>query len=222
MSTPKPAVTQLAVLNAESLDMAENFVYNPEPVRAAREAAAETGSAAPVPSNGVCAALTFLARVIDARTVVEIGTGPGVTGLALLSGMGSGATLTSIDADADWQIAARQAFTKAGWPAASFRLIAGVALDVLPKLRDGAYDIVLVNGDKLEYVEYVAQATRLLRAGGLLVMNDALWRNKVADPRNEEDEALIIREAIDVVQQDDDFTKVVIPLGEGLLVALKN
>jgi len=200
--------------------MAENFVYNTEPVRLAREAAVEAG--APAPSNGACALLTFLAKALDAKMVVEVGTGPGVSGLALLAGMAPDGVLTSIDIDADWQVGARQAFTAAGWPAQHFRLIAGVPLEVLPKLRDAAYDIVFVNGDKLEYVEYVTQAARLLRPGGVLIVNDVLWANKVAEPRNEEDETVIIREALQAVELDEAFTALIIPLGDGLLTAVRD
>jgi len=201
--------------------MAEGFVYNPEPVRLARETASVIDGGAAVPSNGLCSVLTFLARALNARAVVEVGTGTGVTGLALFAGMAPDGILTSVDVDADWQLEARQAYLAAGAAAHRFRLITGVALDVLPKLRDGAYDVVFVNGNKLEYVEYVAQAKRLLRSGGLMLLNDALWQNKVADPRNEDDEALIIREALQVVREDDCFTTVVIPLGDGLLAAVK-
>jgi len=199
--------------------MAENFVFNAEPVRLAREAAIETGTS--VLSNGACALLTFIARAINAKTVVEVGTGTGVSGLTLLDGMAVDGVLTSIDVDADQQIEARRAYAAAGVVAQRFRLIAGVPLDVLPKLRDSAYDIVFVNGDKLEYVEYVAQASRLLRSGGVLIVNDVLWANKVADPANEDDEALIIREALQAVELDDALTAVIVPLGDGLLTAVK-
>jgi len=215
-SNPAP---QLNTLSTDSLDMAEGFVYMREQVRLARESAMDAGTE--VPSNGVCAALTFLSHAVGAKAVVEVGTGTGVTGLALFAGMAAGGILTSIDVDADCQIEARQAFLAAGMASQRFRLIAGVALDVLPKLRDEAYDIVFVNGDKLEYVEYVAQATRLLRHGGMLLLNDALWRNLVADPRQDDDQAFIIREALQVVQTDDDYTCCMIPLGDGLLAAVK-
>jgi len=219
VTTRKKALPQLAGLNSESLDMAENFVYNAEPVRLAREAAIEAGT--PVLSNGACALLTFMGRSLGAKAVVEVGTGSGVSGLALLDGMADDGVLTSIDVDADWQIEARRTFIAADVPAQRFRLIAGVALDVLPKLSDGAYDIVFVNGDKLEYVEYVAQASRLLRNGGVLIVNDVLLANKVADPHNEDDETVIIREALQAVELDDALTAVIVPLGDGLLAAVK-
>ncbi|MDR0435614.1 MAG: class I SAM-dependent methyltransferase [Propionibacteriaceae bacterium] len=213
-----PAVANL--LDSESLSLAEDYVYLPDAVRQAREdALVSLGEA---PSNGVCAALVFLARMLDAKAVVEVGTGAGVTGLALFAGMNPAGILTSIDSEADWQLEARQAFTAAGIAPRRFRTIAGVALDVLPKLSDGAYDMVFVNGDKLEYVEYVAQAARLLRSGGLLVLYDILWRNLVANPRNEDDETVIMRETLQSVQDLGDFTPLLIPLGSGLLAAIKD
>jgi predicted O-methyltransferase YrrM len=151
-----------------------------------------------------------------------VGTGTGATGLALLAGMDPDGVLTSLDSDADWQLEAREAFLRTGVATRRFRLISGSALDVLPKLRDGAYDLVLVDGDKLEYVEYVAQAIRLLRPGGVLAVHDALWHTQVANPRNDDDETVIIREALQVIQANDDLTSLMIPLGDGLLVAVKN
>ena len=91
-----------------------------------------------------------------------------------------------------------------------------------PKLRDGAYDIVLINGDRLEYVEYVSQALRLLRPGGVVVVNDALANNHIADPDNEDDDTLIIRETLDSVLETEEFTPVLLPVGEGLLLATKS
>ena len=215
----KTGIPQLAGLSSESLDLAESFVFMSEPVRLARENAQDRGL--DVPSNGACAALTFLAKTINAKTVVEIGAGPGVTGLALFAGMEPTGVLTLIDIDAEWLGESRLAFTEAGVAPHRFRLITGVARNVMLKLSDGAYDMVLVGGDKLEYGEYVAQAARLLRPGGLLVLADVLWHNLVADPRSDDDEAFIIREALQAVQADDGFTPLIIPLGDGLLVAVR-
>ena len=144
-----------------------------------------------------------------------------MSAVALLEGMAPDGVLTSIDNEAELQLAARQVLTEAGVARARARLIAGDALGVLPKLTDGAYDLVVVDGDPLEYVEYVAQAVRLLRSGGVLALHHALWDGKVADPANEEDEPLIIREALDAVRALEGFTHVLLPVGDGLLVAVK-
>ena len=102
-----------------------------------------------------------------AKAVVEIGTGSGVSGLALFAGMQPDGVLTSVDIEPEHQHAARKAFLSLGIPTQRFRLISGAALSVLPRLSDGAYDMVFIDADKSEYPEYVEQGLRLLRHGGL-------------------------------------------------------
>lgn len=206
-------------LSAASWDFAEDFIPVDESIAHARQAAVTLGIEAP--SLGTLTALRLFARLVGATSVVEVGTGAGSTGLALFEGMQPNGVLTSIDAEPERQAEARRAFVSVGIRTQRFRLIAGTPLDVLPKLRDGAYDLVFINGDKLEYVEYVAQALRLLRHGGIVILNNALWRGLVADPANEDDETLIIREALQSVQLTEEFTSALLPVGDGLLVAAK-
>ena len=129
-------------------------------------------------------ALTFLAKVVQAKTVVEVGTGSGVSGLALFAGMQPDGVLTSVDIEPEHQQAAREAFLAVGIPTQRFRLIAGPALSVLPRLSDGAYDMVFVDADKAEYAEYVEEGLRLLRHGGVLAVDNALWHDRTADGSN--------------------------------------
>ncbi|RRD51410.1 O-methyltransferase [Arachnia propionica] len=206
--------------NEQSWAFAEDLSPLTEGVRAARDEAVLAGLQ-PI-SQGVSATLTALAKAIGARTVVEVGTHYGTSALALLGGMAPDGVLTSIDFDAENQIPARDFLTRAGYPTSRCRLIAGRPLDVLPKLRDGAYDIVFINGDKLEYVEYVASAARLLRSGGTLLIHDVLWHNSVADPAREDDETIIIREALDAVRAAECYTSTLLPVGNGLLMAVKD
>ncbi len=218
MTAPKNPSRASAI--AATLAFAEAFVAESDGAEAARRRAEDLG--VECVSTGVAAALTLLAKVVNARAVAEIGTGTGVSALALLAGMAPDGVLTSIDAEAEHQLAAREVLTAEGVPSRRVRLIAGQALSVLPKLTDGAYDLVYIDGDPLEYVEYVAQAQGLLRPGGVLVLHHALWQDMVADERNEDDEPLIIREALEAVLADESFTPALLPIGDGLLVAVRN
>ncbi|WP_432559052.1 O-methyltransferase [Granulicoccus sp. GXG6511] len=202
-----------------SMAFAEGFRPQSEAIQAARKEAAALG-VTPV-SPGSASLLTVVARMIEAKAVVEIGTGAGVSGLALFEGMDSTGVLTSVDTEHEVQAAARRAFLASQIPNRRFRLIAGQALDVLPKLSDGAYDLVLINGDQLEFGEYVAQALRLLRHGGIMLVNHALWSNKIADPDNQEDETIVIRESLSAIQEIEEFTAALSPIGDGLVVAVK-
>ncbi len=215
---PAPKMSA-AAKHAASLAYAEAFVPELPQAETARQASAQMG-AEPV-SQGVSAVLTFLANVIDAKAVVEVGTGTGVSSLALVNGMNPAGILTSIDIETEHQIAARSVLNEAGIPTRRARLIAGPALSVLPKLSDASYDLVFVDGDPLEYVEYVAQAARLLRPGGLLVINHAFADGGVANPADESDNTLIIREALQALLQMEEYSPILLPVGDGLAVAIR-
>ena len=195
---------------------------------AARASAAEVGSSAPVsPATG--AALRFIAAAIGARSVVEIGTGCGTSGIWLLRGMVTGGVLTSVDVEPEHQRLARRAFLDAGMPTSRYRLISGRALEVLPRLADGAYDLVFCDADKQEYPDYLIAALRLLRPGGIVIFDDALWRGRVTDGlwRDEAEVdlkdagATAVRDLREQVRADERLVPMLLPSGHGLLAAVK-
>ena len=131
--------------------------------------------------------------------------------------MGTEGVLTSVDFEAENQRLAREAFQAAGIPATRFRLITGSALEVLPRLIDSGYDIVFVDGEKTEYSEFFNEALRLTRPGGLIIFDNALWHDRVADPSQRDPETTSIRELIERISADETLTSVVLPVGDGLL-----
>jgi predicted O-methyltransferase YrrM len=164
--------------------------------------------------------LRFLAASIRARAVVEIGTGGGTSAIWLLRGMAPDGQLTSIDAEAEHQRLARQSLTEAGFPANRFRLITGRALEVLPRLTDGAYDLVFADAAKGEYADYLTEALRLLRPGGIVVFDNALWHGRVPDPTARDDDTLAVRELLRTVHEDERLVPMLVPSGDGLLAAV--
>ncbi|MGH3386167.1 MAG: O-methyltransferase [Nocardioidaceae bacterium] len=186
---------------------------------AARSRATEVG-VVPV-GSGAGAALRFVASVLEARAVVEVGTGTGVSGLWLLRGMRSDGVLTSVDFEAEHQRLAKESFTEAGITPQRVRLIAGSALDVLPRLTDGHYDLVFCDGDKQEYGQYLDEALRLLRPGGVVAFDNALWHDRVADPAQRDGDTVAIREVGKRVAEDETLLPVLLPVGDGLLLAQK-
>ncbi len=119
---------------------------------------------------GTGSALGLLAAAVDAKAVAEIGTGCGVSGIHLLHGMRPDGVLTTVDPEPEHQQFARQAFRAAGFASNRARFIPGRALDVLPRLADAGYDLVFCDGDRLEYLDYLAESLRLLRPGGLVAL----------------------------------------------------
>jgi len=186
----------------------------------ARGNAAEVGGATPVgPVTG--ATLRFVASALGARAVVETGTGCGVSGIWLLRGMRTGSVLTSVDVEPEHQRLARASFVAAGFPAGRYRLISGRALEVLPRLADGAYDLVFCDADKQEYPDYFAAALRLLRPGGIMAFDNALWGDRVADPAYNDPDTVAVRELCEQVKADERLVPLLLPVGGGLLTAVK-
>jgi predicted O-methyltransferase YrrM len=139
----------------------------------------------------------------------------------MLRGMREDGVLTSVDLEAEHQRLARDSFREAGVPSQRFRLISGAALEVLPRLTDGHYDLVFCDGDKEEYGEYLAEAMRLLRRGGVVAFDNALWHDRVADPAQRDPETISIREVGKRIADDEGLLPLMLPVGDGLLLARK-
>jgi predicted O-methyltransferase YrrM len=196
----------------------ESFLAEDATLAAARGRARELGCLSIGPAGG--AALRFLASVLSARAVVEIGTGTGVSGLYLLRGMRPDGVLTTVDAEPEHSRAARLTFAEAGIPAYRARLINGTALQVLPRLTDGAYDLVVCAAVRRDHGSYLAEALRLLRPGGVVCFDNALWQDRVADLSARDPDTVAFRDLGRTVREHEDLTPVLLPVGDGLLAAV--
>jgi len=152
---------------------------------------------------------------------VEIGTGCGTSGVCLLRGMRAGSVLTSVDSEPEHLRLARAAFLAAGFPSGRYRLIGGLALEVLPRLADGAYDLVFCDADRLETAEYLSSSLRLLRPGGVVVFNAVLPGSTPTERMPTDAEAAAAAELREQVRADDRLVPLLLPVGNGLLAAAK-
>ncbi|MDI1460166.1 O-methyltransferase [Catellatospora sp. KI3] len=191
-------------------DFPGSFVPEDLITQTARGLAVEVGLQPVSPAVG--AALRMLAGASGARAVVEIGTGTGVSGLWLLRGMRPDGVLTTIESEPDHQRMARRLFVEAGFPASRTRVITGRALEVLPRLADGAYDLVFVDAEPTEYASCVHEALRLLRPGGLVVLHGVLTTGR---------DVFTVREVALAIRDDERWQPAVLPVGEGLLAAVR-
>jgi predicted O-methyltransferase YrrM len=153
--------------------------------------------------------------------VVEIGTGAGTSGLWLLAGMPLDGVLTTIDSAPEHSRSAKAAYAAAGVAHQRTRVITGAALDVLPRMTDGAYDLVFVDADKASYPAYVEHGIRLLRRGGILALDNVLWHDKVADPAARDATTGTLRDLGKSLRDDERLITNLLPVGDGLLVAVK-
>lgn len=192
----------------------DEATVEPDHIARARAHALELGAAPISPAIGAQCAV--LAAVSKALNIVEIGTGAGVSGLWLLRGSPR-ATLTTIDKEPEHLGAARQAFADARIPAARARFITGRAAEVLPRMNEASYDIVLVDADPEGVIEYVEHGLRLVRPGGMVLVPRVLAGGAVADPVRRDAVTSSYRSLIQETQASPAVLGALSITGEGLL-----
>ncbi|ANY05967.1 O-methyltransferase [Pseudonocardia sp. HH130630-07] len=204
----------------EAAAYADGYLLEDDALGAARALGAAAG-AHPISCAGG-AALSVLAATVSARAVVEVGTGAGVSGLYLLRGMAADGVLTTIDVDPELQRSARRTFVGAGYGPGRLRLINGMALDVLPRLTDGGYDLVVADAVPGEYPGYLAEAIRLLRPGGVLVLEGVLDGGRVAgDGSGDGPGTAALRDTATLVRDDERLLSALLPVADGMLCAVR-
>lgn len=197
---------------------AEELVSERPEAQTARRHSLEAGVEPVSPAVG--AQLAQLAAASGAAQIVEIGTGFGVSALWLLTGAPE-ASLTSIDVEVEYQQAAKDALIEAGFAPARARMITGGAGAVLPKMNDGSYDLVLVDADPANVIEYVEHGLRIARHGGTVAVARALQHGRVADPARRDAVTSAYRALITEVASSDAVVSSLSTAGDGLLLLTK-
>ncbi|MGW4896404.1 O-methyltransferase [Kitasatospora sp. NPDC004240] len=203
----------------ERATLADTYVGEDAVLTYARAQSARSGIRAIGPSGGAC--LRLLAAALDAKAVAEIGTGTGVSGVYLLRGMRPDGVLTTVDLEPVRQQLAREAYQAAGFAANRSRFIPGRALDVLPRLADGQYDLVFCDGDPAEALEYLAEALRLLRPGGMVCFEGVFQEGRLAEPELDDPQTHAVREMVQAVRESRELLPALLPVSDGLLCAVK-
>jgi len=196
----------------------ESFAHEDYFMQQARANGEEIG--APGPTPGVGNFLKFTVQSSKAKSVVEIGTGSGVGGLWLLSGMPADGVLTTIDSEREHSKIARNIFEEADIPTTKYRIITGKLIEVIGKLADSSYELIIIR-PALDLFDMIQESYRLLKPNGLLIIDQALSGGKVTDPTQRDPESIARRDGIKVIKEDEKWAASVLPIGAGVLVANK-
>lgn len=207
-------------MNITPHSYAESFIAEDAIKAAARARGLELGALDVTQGTG--AYLRHLAHQLSAQSVVEIGTGSGVGALWLLEGMMASGTLTSIDDEMEHINIAKMALAEADIAPPRFRLITNSVMDVMTKLTDRAYDLVVFRHNPEDLSFAISEAHRVLRSGGVFVIDNFFGGSKVQDPAQRDPKTIALREACKLVKADtESWVTTLIPTGDGLLLATK-
>ncbi|HEX7606955.1 MAG TPA: class I SAM-dependent methyltransferase [Usitatibacter sp.] len=169
--------------------------------------------------------MALLARLLGAKRTLEIGVFTGYSAMSVALALPPGGRIVACDVSEEWTAMARRHWEKAG-VAGKIDLRLAPALQTLDKLiADGAagtFDFAFIDADKSNYPAYYERCLVLVRRGGLIAVDNTLWSGAVADPGNDERDTLAIRAFNDAVHKDSRVEMSLLPVGDGLTLALKS
>lgn len=193
---------------------AEQYPQESNAMTAARHLSLELGIT--TLTKAVAAQVSQLALLMRAQNICELGTGVGLSALALLRYLPQ-AHLTSIDVEGEYHREARKIFLNAGIIASRLRLIEGDAQAVLPRLNTGSYDLLLIDANPEALFEHVEYGLQVIRPGGSVLIPNALRDGRVPDPANRDDVTTIYRDLLAVMCESNAVCTSLSPIGNGLL-----
>ncbi len=164
--------------------------------------------------------LRMLCRMIDARSVLEIGTYTGYAAISMAMGMRENGVLHTIDVNDELEDFTREFIRKSGLEK---RIVfhVGDALEIIPEL-EGMFDLVFIDADKREYPEYYRLVFDKVRVGGIIVADDVLWDGKVVTEGEKTDaQTRGILDFNDMVQADERVENLLLPVRHGLMLMRK-
>lgn len=168
--------------------------------------------------------LAFLARLIGTRRAVEIGTFTGYSALAVASVLPPDGRLVCCDVSEKWTSIARRYWAEAGL-ADRIELRLAPARETLAELlkRDGpgSYDFAFIDADKTGYDAYYEACLELLRANGLIAIDNVLWSGTVADPADTRPDTVALRAITAKIRDDPRVDACLVSIGDGVLLARK-
>lgn len=164
--------------------------------------------------------LTMLAKMIRPKFILELGTFTGYSGICLAKGLQGGGKLVTVEIDDELETLARKYFEKAGVSDQIEQKI-GSATEIIPALKED-FDLVFIDADKREYVQYYELLIDRLKSGAYLIADNTLWNGKVLDsPKKDDLQTIGILEFNKLLRNDVRVEKVILPLRDGMTVIRK-
>ena len=171
-----------------------------------------------------CELFEFIIKFANVKNCIEIGVFTGSSALSIARGLNEDGKLYALDISKEFTDVAKQ-FWELGGVANKIELILGPATDTLNRFieegKEGTFDFVYIDADKPSYCQYYELAVRLLRQGGIIMLDNVIWGNSIADPIYQDDDTVSLRRVNDIVYSDTRVKNVILPIGDGVNVIIK-
>jgi caffeoyl-CoA O-methyltransferase len=165
--------------------------------------------------------LELLAKMLNPKVILEIGTFTGYSGICLARGLGEKGKLITLDINEELEGMVRDFFEKSGLSSKiDYRI--GNAMDIIPTLKEN-FDMVFIDADKANYINYYNLVVEKVNQGGIILADNVLWSGKViAEEGTKIDkDTQIILDYNKMVQNDPRVENVLLPIRDGLMLARK-
>jgi caffeoyl-CoA O-methyltransferase len=202
--------------------IAEHAVREPEILRELRAATSSLPNAGMQIGADQGQFMALLVQAMGARNCLEIGTFTGYSALAVVLAMPENGRIVCCDISEEWTAIGRPFWEKAGVDR-KIDLRIGPALRTLDELKKEtqSFDFVFIDADKTNYANYYEACLPMLRPGGILAVDNTLWSGWVADRGHHDDDTVALRKFNDKLHTDDRVEIALLPLGDGVTLALK-
>jgi caffeoyl-CoA O-methyltransferase len=168
--------------------------------------------------------MALLIRLTGAKRTLEVGTFTGYSSTAVALALPDDGRIIACDVNAEWTAVARRFWREAGIEQ-KIDLRLRPALETLDQLlaegQAGTFDFAFIDADKENYDGYYERALKLVRAGGLIAIDNVLWHGRLLDPAMQDDDTLAIRALNQKLHDDARVWLSLVPIGDGLTLALK-
>lgn len=162
--------------------------------------------------------LSLFSKLVAPKLAIEIGTYTGYSALCLAEGIAENGMLHTIDINAEQKNRIQNYFDKSGY-ANKLKFHLGNALEIIPQI-DGEIDLVFIDADKSNYLNYFNLVADRMRVGGLIIADNVLWSGKILDEKEriKDKDTAALHEFNEVTSKDERFESVLMPVRDGLMV----
>lgn len=165
--------------------------------------------------------MTILVRAVGARRALEIGTFTGYGAIAIARGLPAEGVVVTCERKEEWAAIARRYFDEAGL-SERIELRLGPALETLGQLPESElFDFAFIDAEKTEYLDYYEECLRLLRPGGLVMLDNVFLGGEVVDPEADRDAVRTMRELNDRIATDERVEAAMLGVSDGITIAVK-